>query len=92
MRSKLGLFKNDFDLVKDKHLIMSLLDVMHYCGSEFTNTFRKLSDIEITPGFVDKLDQKDFKILTELQEFSAPRELFLKRREPPMPIQQILHV
>jgi uncharacterized protein YdiU (UPF0061 family) len=66
MADKLGLVE------ADEKLVVNLFKVMEKCGSDFTNTFRALSEVEMD------LDESDDAIVSKLVSFSAPKDHFIK--------------
>lgn len=88
MRKKLGLFTNKPD---DEKLIKELFDVMYETGVDFTNSFRKLSLLDLNvPDEIDK-DIKNFItiILNECRSLEESKN-FLKPKFPRETLDKLL--
>ncbi len=54
---------------------------MHELGSEFTNSFRKLSDLQITKDF-SAFSEEDSKVIEIMASYSAPFETIIENSKP----------
>ncbi|KAL4432717.1 hypothetical protein ABPG74_011538 [Tetrahymena malaccensis] len=90
MRRKIGLFREELyekNLQLDKRIINNLMDFMDSSGSEFTNFFRKLSQIKLSKDSIDengnaKIEPSDQDLINELLSFSASKDSIIERSKP----------
>jgi len=90
MREKLGLYC--FELPEDQKLIDALFDTMNDNASDFTNTFRKLSEFEIPLKPNEKSESNYNKILDQLVSFSADLDALLSQSKPALSEDQIIQI
>ncbi|CAD8158132.1 unnamed protein product [Paramecium pentaurelia] len=95
MLRKLGLIdENQMEFTKSQCILIdSFFDILHQSCTNFTKVFQILQQIEIPhQNYVDEeveLNQEDIKIIQQLVQISAPREVYLQMRKPKISKQQI---
>jgi len=79
MAKKLGFWTENFEkFTSDQSaLVGTLFATLQGCGSDFTNTFRTLSDFSSS-------ENNDATILDRLVNLSSPKELLMKQARSPL--------
>ncbi|CAD8079612.1 unnamed protein product [Paramecium sonneborni] len=95
MLRKLGLIdQNQMEFTKSQCILVdSFFNILHQSCSNFTKVFQILQQLNI-PHLLDideevELTQNDYKIIEQLVQISAPRDVYMQMRKPILPKQQI---